>query len=281
VALGAKAHQYILGLYDVLRRIFGPRPQILLESCSSGGNRFDLGMLCFSPQIWCSDNTDPIQRLATQGGLSYLYPQSTFGAHVSASPHAQTLRHTPLATRANVAFFGCLGYELDLRQLLAVEEKEIAAQIAFYKQYRKLFQFGAFSRLENGWQVSLDGVCAAGVFHTLAPSAPGYERLRLTGLCPEKHYMVRAREQTLRIGQFGALIKHALPVRLDPNGLVLRAADRLKTLPDAQEEYCVSGAALHAGILLAPTFRGTGYDTRQRTQADFGSNLYLIEEAHT
>jgi alpha-galactosidase len=94
-ALGAAAHEYILGLYDVLRRIFGPRPDILLETCASGGNRFDLGMLCFSPQIWCSDDTDPIERLDIQGGLSYLYPQSCMGAHVSAvapcpdsAPHA-------------------------------------------------------------------------------------------------------------------------------------------------------------------------------------------------
>ena len=96
IALGAKAHDFVLGLYDVMGRIFRPRPHILLENCSSGGNRFDLGMLCFSPQIWCSDDTDPIERLTIQGNLSYLYPQSTFGAHVSATPHAQTRRVTPL-----------------------------------------------------------------------------------------------------------------------------------------------------------------------------------------
>ena len=84
-------HRYILGLYEVLTRIFVPRPHILLESCSSGGNRFDLGMLCYGPQIWTSDNTDPIERLKIQGGLSYFYPPSTMGAHVSQSPHQQTL----------------------------------------------------------------------------------------------------------------------------------------------------------------------------------------------
>ena len=139
IALGEKAHRYILGLYEVLGRIFHPRPHILLESCASGGNRFDLGMLCFGPQIWCSDNTDPISRLEIQENLSYLYPQSTFGAHVSASPHAQTLRTTPLTTRGNVSFFGCLGYELDLDHLLSVEQKEIKEQIALYKKYRSVF----------------------------------------------------------------------------------------------------------------------------------------------
>ena len=278
VAVGAKAHAYILGLYDVLRRIFEPRPQILLESCSSGGNRFDLGMLKFGPQVWCSDNTDPISRLTIQGNLSYLYPQSTFGAHVSASPHAQTLRATPLSTRGNVSFFGCLGYELDLKHLAAIEIQEIKDQIEFYKQYRRLFQFGRFYRTHNGWQVSLDGVTAAGVFHKLAEPAPGYEQLRLKGLEKGKRYHLRTRAQKLRIGQFAHLIKHVAPVNLDPNGTVLRTADKHYGLEDGAEGYHVSGAALSAGIRLMPLFRGTGYDKNQRTQGDFGSNVYLVEE---
>ena len=143
-------HRYMIGLYEVLTRIFIPRPHILLESCSSGGNRFDLGMLCFSPQIWCSDDTDPIERLKIQAGLSYFYPQSTFGAHVSQTPHQQTLRETPLATRFHAACFGCLGYELDLKYLSPEQKKDIADQIAFYKQYREIFQYGqgnGFNRL--------------------------------------------------------------------------------------------------------------------------------------
>ena len=167
IALGAKAHDFILGLYDVLGRVFGPRPQILLESCSSGGNRFDLGMLCYSPQVWCSDDTDPIERLTIQGNLSFLYPQSTFGAHVSAAPHAQTLRNTPLASRANVSYFGCLGYELDLKHLLPVEVSQIKVQTAFYKQYRHLFQYGTFRRNKLGWQVTDGEMAVAGVFMAL------------------------------------------------------------------------------------------------------------------
>ena len=278
VAVGAKAHDYILGLYDVLRRIFEPRPQILLESCSSGGNRFDLGMLCFGPQVWCSDNTDPISRLEIQGNLSYLYPQSTFGAHVSAAPHAQTLRNTPLVTRGNVSFFGCLGYELDLKHLVDVEVQEIKHQIELYKTYRRLFQFGKFSRLKNGWQVSLDGVTAAGVFHKLVGAAPGYEQLRLKGLDGGKTYQLRTRAQKIRVGQFAHLMKHVVPVSLNPDGAVLRTADKYLGLDDGVEGYRVSGSALLSGILLQPLFRGTGYDKNQRTQGDYGSNLYIIEE---
>jgi len=278
IAVGAKAHDYILGLYDVLRRIFEPRPQILLESCSSGGNRFDLGMLCFGPQIWCSDNTDPISRLEIQGNLSYLYPQSTFGAHVSAAPHAQTLRNTPLTTRGNVSFFGCLGYELDLKHLVNVEVQEIQHQIELYKTHRRLFQFGRFQRMKNGWQVTLDGVTAAGVFHRSVDAAPGYEQLRLTGLDAGKIYRLRTRAQKIRVGQFAHLLKHVAPVNLNPDGTLLRTADKHYALEDGVEGYRVSGSALTSGILLQPLFRGTGYDKNQRTQGDYGSNLYIIEE---
>jgi alpha-galactosidase len=281
VALGVKAHDYILGLYDILRRIFVPRPNILLESCSSGGNRFDLGMLCFGPQIWCSDDTDPIERLTIQENLSYLYPQSTFGAHVSASPHAQTLRATPLSTRGNVAMFGCLGYELDLAHLLPVEEKEIQEQIVLYKRHRAVFQFGDFRRIRNGWQVSSGETTLAGIFNRCRPAAPGYDQLCLRGLDHAKRYRYRTRPQTLRIGQFGDLVKHVAPVNLNPNGLVLRTADRLMTMPDGIHEGTASGSALVSGIPMPPVFRGTGYDTNQRTQLDFGSTLYIIEEENT
>lgn len=278
IALGRKAHECVCGLYEVLERIFAPRPYILLESCSSGGNRFDLGMLCHSPQVWCSDNTDPISRLDIQGGLSYLYPQSTFGAHVSAAPHAQTLRTTPLTTRGNVSFFGTLGYELDLNHLLPVEQREIRAQIKYYLVHRKLFQFGRFSRTDTGWQVTDGHTAIAGVFHKQGNAAPSYETLRVYGLKPEGKYQITSREQGLRVGQFGALVKHVAPVEVNPNGLLLRMVDKHYTMPDGEQVLTASGAALQSGIRLLPLFRGTGYDGNQRTQLDFGSNVYLIEE---
>ena len=277
IALGAKAHDFILGLYEVLNRIFTPRPQILLESCSSGGNRFDLGMICYSPQVWCSDDTDPIERLTIQGNLSYLYPQSTMGAHVSAAPHAQTLRHTPLYTRGNVSFFGCLGYELDLKHLLPVEVTEIKNQVAFYKQYRHLFQYGTFTRHDLGWQVSDGKMAIAGVFHKLVSAGSGYERLRVQGLEKEKTYRLSSLEQKLRVGQFGNLLKHVVPVNLKPNGLVVSTADAHYAMPDGGEDKTASGAALAAGVMLKPMFRGTGYSLDQRNQGDFGSNVYVIE----
>ena len=278
IALGEKAHRYILGLYEVLDRIFTPRPGILFESCSSGGNRFDLGILCYSSQVWASDNTDPIDRLIIQGGLSYLYPQSTVGAHVSAAPHSQTLRATPLATRGNVAFFGCLGYELDLKHLLPIEIKDIKNQITFYKRYREVFQFGTFRRTNLGWRVSDGKTTLAGVFHGIVHAAPGYEQLRLRGLKPDGNYRVWSLQQAARLGPFGGLLKHVTPVKIDPNGALLRLADRHFSLPMGTEQLQLSGSALMSGILLRPQFRGTGYDKNQRTQGDFGSDIYVVEE---
>ncbi|HSN65589.1 MAG TPA: alpha-galactosidase, partial [Fusibacter sp.] len=238
-------HRYILGLYSVLDRIFGPRPNILLESCSSGGNRFDLGMLCYSPQIWASDNTDPIERLKIQGGLSYLYPPSTMGAHVSSAPHQQTLRETPLSTRFNVAAFGCLGYEMDLKYLSKVERAEVKAQIDYYKTHRQTLQFGRFSRVTSTkinkvfWQVAeKDGSkVISGLFQTMASASEGFDRLKILGLDPEAQYAIETKPQNLYVERFGALVKHILPVSLNPDGAILRFANRVYSLSDGVEAY--------------------------------------------
>ena len=279
-------HAYILGLYRVLGAIFGPRPDILLESCSSGGNRFDLGMLCHGPQVWTSDDTDPVERLAIQGGLSYLYPQSCMGAHVSAAPHQQTLRPTPLSTRFNVAAFGVLGYELDLKNLNRLQLHEIQEQIAFYKQHRATLQFGRFSRADArrphqiGWQVvAPDGSEAvAGFFQTLAAASPDPDTLRVTGLDPQRDYRVSTRPQYLYLDRFGELIKHVLPVDLNPDGVVLRTVGKVYKLTDCVECYQATGALLASGLRLANQFMGSGYNEQTRLLGDFGSSLYVIQE---
>jgi alpha-galactosidase len=135
--------------------------------------------------------------------------------------------------------------------------------------------------LESGWQVKKDKTALAATFRKLMAAAPGYETLRLKNLEKEKCYHFSTFAQKLRIGQFGSLIKHVAPVDLDPNGMILRTADRLITLPDGAQELTASGAALMAGVRLLPLFRGTGYDKNQRTLTDFGSDLYIIEEVET
>jgi alpha-galactosidase len=279
-------HRYILGLYDVLRRIFIPRPQVLFESCASGGNRFDLGMLCFSPQIWASDDTDPVERLAIQGGYSYLYPPSVMGAHVSEAPHQQTLRATPLTTRFNVAAFGCLGYEMDLKILTRVERAEIREEIEFYRQHREVFQYGRHYRTdrETGakpnkvvWtMVSRDGVKAlTGLFQTMAQASEGIDRLPVEGLCPRKRYRLQTRPQSLFIGRFGSLIKHIVPGVFKPDGLVISLAKRIYRMTDCVETYEGYGATFDDGILLNNQFMGSYYNPHTRLLGDFGSNLYL------
>lgn len=282
--MGEFYHRYILGLYDVLNRIFTLRPHILHESCSSGGNRFDLGMLCYSQQIWASDNTDPIERLKIQKGLSYLYPQSTIGAHVSQSPHQQTLRQTPLATRFNVASFGALGYELDLGELSNTEKKQVKHQIAFYKQYRQLFQLGDFYRyqlMDSNKEILLTvnkekSQAALAFVQLLAEAGAHGDLLAVKGLDPHSMYCIETVPQKVAIARFGGLVKHIVSITLRPDGLLLRTVNRWYALPDGRFSIQASGAALKSGIGLNNQFIGTGYHEKLRLWGDFGSQMYVI-----
>ena len=278
-------HKYILGLYEVLDRIFHQlHPNILFESCSSGGNRFDLGMLCYSPQIWTSDDTDPIERLDIQGGIFNFYPPSTVSAHVSMAPHAQTLRQTPLSTRFNVAAFGVLGYELDFAELTPDELKQVKAQIEFYKAHRKTLQYGKFEfvSVDNtnqlSWQTSGNGEIIAGLFQKKTSAAPYRDRLTIPSANPNKQYSVNCVEQKLRIKTFGPLINHLLPIRIKADGFLVRTVDRHFSMTDGHESYTCYGDALNFGMNLEMQFEGTGYNEKMRLLGDFGSNLYLIKE---
>ena len=278
-------HRYILGLYEILEEIFHKRhPGILFESCSSGGNRFDLGMLCYSPQIWTSDNTDPIERLDIQGGIYNFYPQSTVSAHVSMAPHQQTLRDTPIQTRFNVAAFGVLGYELDFSELTPTERKQVKEQIAFYKQHRRSFQYGRLKKvkLKNpeqiSWQITDGDKTLAAIYQKYKTACPGRDRLDVPGLDPEKLYSVDSRGQHLRISRFGGLVKHIMPIHLKPDGFILRTANKYYAMPDGMESYTASGAMLEEGINLSMQYEGSGYDPNLRILGDFGSSLYIIKE---
>lgn len=278
-------HKYILGLYEVLDRIFHQlHPNILFESCSSGGNRFDLGMLCYSPQIWTSDDTDPIERLDIQGGIFNFYPPSTVSAHVSMAPHAQTLRQTPLSTRFNVAAFGVLGYELDFAELTPDELKQVKAQIEFYKAHRRTLQYGKFEfvSVDNpnqvSWQTSANGEIIAGLFQKKTSAAPYRDRLTIPSANPNKQYSVNCVEQKLRIKTFGPLINHLLPIRIKADGFLVRTVDKHFSMTDGHESYTCFGDALNFGMNLEMQFEGTGHNEKIRLLGDFGSNLYLIKE---
>ena len=278
-------HRYILGLYEVLGELFHKRhPNILFESCSSGGNRFDLGMLCYSPQIWTSDNTDPIERLDIQGGIYNFYPQSTVSAHVSMAPHQQTLRDTPIQTRFHVAAFGVLGYELDFSELTPAERKQVKEQISFYKAHRRCFQYGQLKKVklkntdEISWQITDGDKTLAAIYQKYKAACPGRDRLDVPGLKPDKLYSIQSREQHLRISRFGGLVKHIMPIHLKPDGFILRTANKYYAMKDGTESYTASGAMLAEGINLAMQYEGSGYDSNLRILGDFGSSLYVIKE---
>ncbi|MCR5670995.1 MAG: alpha-galactosidase [Butyrivibrio sp.] len=200
---GMVYHKYILGVYSLYARLIEAFPDILFESCSSGGNRFDAGMLYYAPQAWCSDNTDAIDRLRIQYGSSYGYPIVSIGSHVSAVPNQQTGRTTSIETRANVAYFGTFGYELDLNEISAEEFEKVKRQIEFMKQHRQLIQYGNFYRLrspfetdQTAWMVvSQDKKKAIVGFYCMRSNVnmlPGF--VKLAGLDPDTLYKMEDKE---------------------------------------------------------------------------------------
>ena len=196
---GKVCHKYVLGVYELYERLTSRFPQVLFESCASGGARFDPGMLYFAPQGWTSDDTDAIERLKIQYGTSMVYPVSCMGSHVSASPNHQTNRVTPIETRADVAYFGTFGYELDLLKLSEEEKAEVRRQIVFMKEKRDLIQKGTFYRLkspfegnETAWMIVSEDQKKAlvGYYRVMQPVNIGFVRLKLKGLKEDTFYKV-------------------------------------------------------------------------------------------
>ena len=281
---GETAHRYILGLYRVMRTLTERFPQILFEGCASGGNRFDLGILSYFPQIWGSDDTDAAERARIEEGYSFGYPLSTVGAHVSAVPNHQTLRSSPASTRFNVAAFGLLGYEYDLRDLTAEQRQEIREQIALYKEWREVLQQGEFYRVESGglreWCcVSPDKTRAVGlVMQELVRPNTQLHVFRAAGLDPERRYRFYSFAQPVNLKRFGGLINTIAPIHVRPDSLLHGAIARVKKMPGESEDCVASGASLMtAGVKLRQAFSGTGYDENVRFFQDFSSRLYLME----
>ena len=224
---GEFAHHYVLGLYRVLEELTSRFPEVLFESCSGGGGRFDAGMLYYTPQIWGSDTTDAIERLSIQYGASLGFPVSCVGAHVAAVPSHQTGRTTPLNTRGSAAMFGAFGYELDPRALSDEERAAIGRQIAFYKEHYDLIHHGDYYRLTapehpscTVWEAACpDGETAlvTAVYHHVFPNSIPV-RVRVQGLKDSLWYEVSDGNGSYRAT--GASLKQC--------GLVI---------PAAKEEY--------------------------------------------
>lgn len=198
---GEVFHRYILGVYSLYERLTSEFPDILFESCAGGGGRFDPGMLYYAPQAWTSDDTDAIERLKIQYGTSICYPINSIGSHVSDVPNHQVGRITPIETRANVAYFGTFGYELDLNKLTDKEKEKIRQQVRFFKKYRELIHQGTFYRINSpfegdgnitSWMVVSDDLKEAiiGYYQVLAQPNQGYKKLRLKGLSTKYLYRI-------------------------------------------------------------------------------------------
>ena len=202
---GEVYHRYVLGVYDLLERLHHDYPHILIEGCCGGGGRFDGGMLYYTPQIWCSDDSDAVDRLKIQYGTSFCYPPSCMGAHVSAVPNEQNGRITPLETRGVVAISGAFGYEMDLKKCTKEEKAEIRRQIQLYKTHYDLICQGDYYRLSSpfenpsftAWEhVSADKreAVVSLVFGNQRPASP-FHRLRLKGLDASLQYQVNSGEK--------------------------------------------------------------------------------------
>ena len=249
---GEVLHRYVLGMYRLQGKLVTDFPDLLLENCSAGGARFDPAMIYFSPQIWCSDDTDAIERLAVQEGTAIVYPLSCMGAHVSVCPNHVTRRTTPFSTRAAVALAGTFGYELDITKLSDEDKAAVPYQIALYHRFGSLMREGDYYRLlsynENrrwdSWQVvSKDKKTSlVTVVQVITEPSRRSRRLRFEGLNPDARYKVEV-------------------VRMSEGALKDGAAADAEYL----EGRTFSGSALmNAGILV------------HRTPGDFVSTMYYL-----
>lgn len=297
---GEVMHRYQIGLYRCMKELTEAFPEILFEGCASGGNRFDLGILCYFPQIWASDNTDACCRAQIQNGYSYGYPQSVISAHVSSCPNHQTLRVTPLETRFSVAAFGVLGYECNLTDRKAEELEEIRQQIELYKKWRKLLQFGQLYRgkcfdeesgrtdflgnadgnLQEWHCVSEEGSQAVMLFmqRFAIPNSQSWH-FRVKGLKEEGLYHFYNLPKKYDIRNFGDLINTQAPIHIRQDSLLHNMVARFVKMEGETEDYRLDGASLmHGGVQLKQPYGGTGYDETVRYFPDFASRMYFAEE---
>ena len=218
---GELFHRYVLGVYRLQERLTTEFPHLLLENCSGGGARFDAGMLYYSPQIWCSDDTDAIERLTIQEGTALIYPLSAMGAHVSDCPNHAVGRTTPFETRGYVALAGTFGYELDVTRIPAEDRAMIPEQVAMYHKYNDLVREGDYYRIasyqENRmfdcYMVVAKDKSEALVTYIQVLGRPNSHsrRILLKGLAPDKKYRIEGQERTYlgsTLMQAGVLIEN-------------------------------------------------------------------------
>ena len=296
---GEVAHRYVMGLYRCMKELTERFPHILFEGCAAGGNRFDLGILCYFPQIWASDDTDALCRTEIQTGYSYGYPMSVISAHVSACPNHQTLRITPTETRFHVACFGVCGYECNFCDMNKEELNAVKEQIALYKQWREVLQTGTFYRGRTfadsdygagsclgraggnvtEWTcVSADRTKAVGfLMHKLVVPNTQFEYYKAKGLDPAIRYHFYNRTLKYDVREFGDLVNTVSPIHIKQDSLLHRTVAKFVKM-DGETENChaYGDALMYGGVRLKQAFGGTGYSDEVRHFPDFASRIYFM-----
>ena len=299
---GEVIHRYYMGLYHVMNVLTKSFPKILFEGCAAGGNRFDLGILSYFPQIWASDDTDAAVRAEIQTSYSYGYPLSTISCHVSDSPNHQTLRYTKFMTRFNVASFGVMGYECNLSDMSKGKLEEMAEQIKLYKSCRQTMQYGRFYRIMSfadslsanpsvispttgkhlEWcVVSKDRKEAYSMILQLMviPNSQNAV-IHPRGLKEDALYSFEGREFKNSALSFGSLINTSSPVHIVSGGHAHHIIDRFYHMPGEKESHKMYGdAIMNAGVHLKSAFAAVGYDDNVRHFQDYASRLYKMKVA--
>ena len=225
---GELVHRQTLALYEMQERLVTDFPNLLLENCSGGGARFDPGMLYYSPQIWCSDDADAIERLSIQAGTALIYPLSTMGAHVSDCPNHTVGRTTPFETRGYVALAGTFGYELDVTKIPEADRNMIPDQVAMYHKYNDLVRQGDYYRIAryadnhfyDCYAVVAKDKSEALVTYVQVLNRPNYHsrRICIPGLDPEKTYVIgnAADWQEIRQTEYRGDVLHYAGINIPP-----------------------------------------------------------------
>jgi len=278
-------HRYYLGLYKLFRMLKEKYPKILIEGCASGGNRFDLGILSYCPEIWASDDTDASVRMNMEYNYSYGYPLSTLGCHTASSPTTSTLRRINLDTRFNAAFLGAFGYEIDLRHETKESKKEIKKEIEFYKTIKNRLLDIDYYRIDRSndkidfLAVSKDKTIGFLIDYNLKykPINP-YNKIKLMGFDETKNYNVSSNNKTHNIKMFGETINMISPIKIKDGGIIQNIISKFYKLKDGGLELKTNGSILNnEGLNINESFSGSGINDKMRLMFDNDSRLYIIK----
>ena len=284
--MGELHHRYMIGLYSLVKRLKEKYPDILMEGCASGGNRFDLGILSYFPQIWASDDTDPFVRQRMQYSYSYGYPMSTLGCHTASSPSLNTLRTFSLLDRFSTAYMGAFGYEIDLRDESRKAKETIKKEIEFYKSIRDKLPTADYYRIKSDdirivcEVVSKDKSLALVTDKTYKfEPIHSYSDLRLKGLDDNKMYNVFKAEETYDYSNFSEAINSFVKMKVNAPKSIRNFLARFIKIKDKELNINVSGSALNNNYLaLNENFNGAGFDFSERMALNFSTQFYVIKE---